>query len=152
MADLALRWRGGGAELFLEGNDLARDDGLETAILISLFTDRRTDDPATVPTGDSDLRGWWGDAVPVVEGDLIGSRLWLLARAKQTTTTLRRAEEYAREALDWLIQDRVAARIDVVAEWISVGAMRLTVIVHRPSGEEMEYRYNMTWQAQERRA
>lgn len=149
MADLALRWgRHGGAELFLEANDIATDAGLETAILISLFTDRRTDDPAAVPTGDGDLRGWWADSFPVVEGDLIGSRLWLLSREKRVESVPSRAEEYAREALDWLIEDRVADRVEVSAEWEGRDALILQVVVHQPEGPPAEYRYHYTWQAQ----
>ena len=37
--------------------------------------------------------------VTAVEGDKVGSRLWLLGRSKRTADTLSRLEEYAREAL-----------------------------------------------------
>lgn len=151
MADLALRWGVASADLALEAGDLARDDGLETAIAISLFTDRRAEDGDPLPDGEGDRRGWWGDAVPVIDGDRIGSRLWLLAREKQAATVLRRAEEYAREALAWLLEDRVADRIDVAAEMPRAGLLGLVVTVHRPQAEPVQYRFNHTWDAQARR-
>lgn len=152
MADLALRWGTSGADLALEANDLARDDGLETAILISLYTDRRTDDVESVPSGDGDRRGWWGDAVPVVAGDRIGSRLWLLSREKEVPTALRRAEEYAREALAWLLEDRVAERVEVTASVPGPHVLGLTIAVHRPGADRAdEFRFHSTWAAQEAR-
>jgi len=152
MADLALRWGSQSADLALEANDLARDDGLETALLISLYTDRRTDDAGKVPAGDGDARGWWGDAVPVVPGDRIGSRLWLLAREKEEAPALRRAEEYAREALAWLLEDRVAERVEVTASVPAPHVLGLTVVVQRPGADRAdEFRFHSTWAAQEAR-
>lgn len=152
MADLALNWGIGLADLAIEGGDLARDDGLETAILVSLFTDRRTDDPEAAPSGDGDRRGWWGDSFPVVAGDPIGSRLWLLAREKQVEEVLRRAEEYAREALQWLLDDRIAERITVSAEMPRREFLMLHVGVDRPRADRIDYRFDYTWAIQEGRA
>ena len=61
----------------LDRGDLATGDDLETAVLISLFTDARAlpDDEIDDP---SDPRGCWIDAF---EGRL-GSRLWELRRQK----------------------------------------------------------------------
>lgn len=52
--------------------DIACGNDLQTAILISLFTDRLAD--ASDETDDGNRRGWWGD----LEQDYrVGSRLWL---------------------------------------------------------------------------
>jgi phage gp46-like protein len=77
---------------------LTQDEGLETAVLLSLFSDRIARQDDVLPSGD-DRRGWWADAYAEIEGDAWGSRLWLLSREKQTASVLRRAEEYASEAL-----------------------------------------------------
>ncbi len=151
MSDLALSWQTDTADLRIERGDLALDEGLESAIAISLFTDRRADDGDVLPGAAADRRGWWGDAAPAVEGDRIGSRLWLLAREKQTEPTLRRAEQYAAEALQWLQDDRVAERVDVVASVPRQGLLGLLVTVHRPNADPVEYRFTQTWAAQDRR-
>lgn len=153
MADIGLFWDKdrGAADVAVAGGDLAGDDGLETAIMLSLFTDRQAEAGDVLPDGEDDRRGWWADAVPVVEGDKWGSRLWLLARSKQTAETLDRAQEYAREALAWLLTDKVAARVDVLAGAVANGVLGLSVDLYRPKGDVVRYRFNYTWASQEAR-
>lgn len=146
------------ADLAQDGAALAADDGLETAVVLSLFTDRRAEADDELPAGATDRRGWWGDAIPpvvdgaAVDGDRIGSRLWLLSREKQTAETLNRARGYAAEALAWLVADGIAERVDVAAEWVRTGVLGLAVTIARPAGEEVELRYATAWQAMEERA
>ena len=70
MADAAMIMTENGGEVMLAGFDLARDDGLATAVIISLFTDRRATSeqiPAEMP--QDDLRGGG-----VGDGDHSGER------------------------------------------------------------------------------
>lgn len=92
------------------------ETALIRAVVISLFTWRRAalDDPI-----DDDARhGWWGDSYPTVANDRIGSRLWLLRRVKLTATTQRDAEFYAREALQWLLDDGQVLDVEVLTELV----------------------------------
>ncbi|MBI3453376.1 MAG: phage GP46 family protein [Rhodospirillales bacterium] len=116
---------------------------LETAIIVSLFTDRWARDDDRLPSDDGDRRGWWGDSG--TEAGQIGSRLWLLSREKQTEATRQRAEEYAREALSWLVSDKVARRVEVRGEWIAAGVLGLTVVVYRRDGDRYERRFDAAW-------
>ena len=135
-------------DLSLDGPDLATDTGLETAVLISLFTDRRAEADDALPGGaDSDRRGWWGDALPMIEGHRIGSRLWLLGREKVTTETLRRAEEYGREALAWLLDLGIASRIETLAE-AQESRLALRITIHRPQGDALSWAYDNLWEGQ----
>lgn len=148
MSDLALTWESPfSADLSIEVNDLARDEGLETAVMLSLFTDRRAEDGDVLPVGD-DRRGWWADELADVEGDRIGSRLWLLERERQRPDVLRRAETYAREALQWLVDDLVAERIEVTASIPREGWLAFTVDIFRPQADPARYRFNQAWAAQ----
>lgn len=152
MSDLALRWNSTDltADIAVEANDVARDEGLETAVLLSLFLDRRAEERDPLPDEQTDWRGWWADALPVVDGDRIGSRLWLLARAKQTTETLSRAQEYAAEALAWLTEDLVAEKVEVSASYPRGGMLGLTVSIYRPGQTNpIRYRYDAIWAAME---
>lgn len=88
--------------------DLYTDNTLNTAIVISLFTDRY--DPET-KTG-----GYWGDEA-TENTVLMGSRLWKLQRAKVTTEALRSAEDYADEALQWMLDDKLIISLETVASW-----------------------------------
>lgn len=138
MTDIALIWNGvAGADIAVAGGDLVTDDGLRTAIYISLFTDRVANDDDPLPAG-ADRRGWWGDALAATPGDRIGSRLWLLRREKQLVSVLRRAETYAAEALAWLLEDRIAATVDVVATNPASGVLALAVTITRPTGPGRE--------------
>ena len=140
MTDARLVWDDviGAADLSLAGADFESDDGLETAVILSLFTDRRI--PAgDLPGGETDRRGWWGDAL-TDEGDL-GSRLWLVAREKTTATVLARAEHYAREALAWLVEDGLASSVDVAASRPDTAHLRVDVTIDRRDAVSEEYQF-----------
>lgn len=144
MSDIRTLWRDLGGEWSITGPSLANDDGLETAVVLSLFTDRLAEegDTSVEPTG---RRGWWGDAYPEVEGDLIGSRLWLLAREKQLPAVLARAELYAREALQWLVDDGVASAVAVLAEVSKPGVLGLAIDITRSGQPVLRYRFESFW-------
>lgn len=116
---------------------VAREDGLRTAILLSLFLDARAsaEDPLPDPL-NRDRRGWVGDALAPRAGDRIGSRLWLLAREKQNEATRLRAEIYAREALAWMTEEGLARSVSVTAAWVSQGQLGLRVQVAELSFDE----------------
>ncbi len=150
--DIALDWNGQllAGDIALDGAELATDAGLKTAIVVSLFSDARAGADDEIPAGETDPRGWWGDLLAPRDGDRTGSRLWLLARGKLTTETARRAEEYAREALQWLIDDKIAAAVDVSAEWAPPpprGRLCLDIAVHRSPGDTVKHRFNGVWGA-----
>jgi phage gp46-like protein len=133
--------------------DLELDDGLETAVLVSLFTDRRAKVDDTLPDlNNLDRRGWWGDlGSPEVEGDQIGSRLWLLGREKTQESVLVRARKYAEEALRWMTEDGVAKSIKVESERQGTPGtdwLVLKVQIYRPDGTVTAFKYEMQWEAQ----
>lgn len=147
LADLALTWSNatGDADLSLIDLDLASDRGLMTAMVLSLFTDRRAEPDDQPPSGDStDRRGWWADQFAEVEGDRIGSRLWLLDRSVLSNETAKRAEEYVREAWAWMIEDRVVASIDVTIE-DTESTLVIAGAVHRPGRDPVSFRFAHTW-------
>jgi len=146
-----LSWGATGADVTVLNADLVTDDGLQTAVVISLFTDRRVT-AEELPDGETDLRGFWGDVSPPVAGDKLGSKLWLLAREKATTDVLARAREYAEESLAWLVEDQVASSVTVTTEYLRPGLMAMAIIINRPSGETVNYRYDYNWQQQLARA
>lgn len=103
-------------QLFLNGAQVSADmtDSLSRAVVISLFTWQRASQSDEV---DNDQRmGWWGDTFAENKGDKIGSKLWLLLRQKVTDETLNRAQEYAYDALKWLIDDGICSDITVDVE------------------------------------
>lgn len=149
MGDIALIWTGNNVgDIATTDFDLVTDTGLETAVIVSLFSDRRAPADVELPPGEASRRGWWGDVSPPAPGDEIGSHLWLLFREKQLPQVLARAEEYARAALQWMIDDKIARRIDVAAENTRFQQIDLQITIYRPTGEEAKFRYTYAWQSQ----
>jgi phage gp46-like protein len=136
-------------DLKLENGDLVLDDTLETAVSISLFTDRRVTDEE-LPKGQKDKMGWWGDMFPEVDQDKIGSRLWLLRRAKRTTATLRLFEDYCKEALQWLVEDGVASAVKVTAVYDESFYLVGTIVIEKPLGRSS--RFALVWDKQQLKA
>lgn len=148
LGDVALTWSNtlGSADLSILDLDVASERGLVTAMLLSLFLDRRAETDDKPPSGDPrDRRGWWADQFAAVLGDRIGSRLWLLDRSKNTNETKLRAKEYAREALAWMLEDRVVSAITVVVETVAPVLM-LSVEVARPGRDAVTYRFGHAWE------
>ena len=94
------------------------DVALARAVLVALNTDRLAlpDDPLPDPNSDN-RRGWWGDldAQAIWAGWPIGTRLWLLQRAKITGadaaqgSTLVRAEQYIAEAIQPFVDAKICS-------------------------------------------
>lgn len=148
MSDLALKYIDGVIDLDFGDDGAVIDDGLRTAVIISLFCDRRADDSDILPDGGSDRRGWWGDVYPDVDGDRIGSRLWMNDREKQMASVLRRDETYAKEALAWMIDDGVASAVSVVAENKAPGVRAIRVSITRPNGDVVDFKFDGYWEAE----
>lgn len=154
MSDIALIWdpvQFAGDVAFTD-SDFVTDDGMETAVLQSLFCDRPANPGDVLPNGTIAIGGeggWWADSVPVVEGDHWGSRLWLLKRSKQTNDVLSRAQDYATEALQWFVDDGVAASVSAVATFFPQGSgYTLAITITRPDGTTATFRFNQTWAAE----
>lgn len=149
LGDLALTWdvAQANADLSMLDDDLTSDRGLVTAALLSLFLDRRAERDDVPPSGDpQDRRGWWADEFLPVEGDRIGSRMWMLDRSVLTGETVRRAEEYIREALAWMIEDRVVAAVGVLIETTRDGLF-YAVTFQRPARDDVTFRFSSVWDA-----
>lgn len=125
--------------------DLAGENPLVRAVLISLFTWRRANDDDVLPTPDSSRMGWWGDGLATVKQDKIGSRLWLLSREKLIPQTFERAQEYAREALTWLIADGLADQVTVSASRFGLSGLRLDVTITRAGQALLTLSFNDVW-------
>lgn len=147
MTDVALVWNPGafGADIALDGAIIRMDGGLRTAVIISLFTDARAAPDDVLPVAGGDRRGWWGDAYPTVEGDMIGSKLWLLSRSKQTTAVVDDCQRYAAEALKWLVDAGVASKVDVVASVPRMGWLSLAVSIFRGEGPTRDH-FDFVWE------
>ena len=98
-------------------------DKMVSAIVLSLFCDARgKNDRGTIE------RGWWAEGL--IETDFrFGSLFWLLRRSKNMAETLRNAEDYANNALRWMMKDGVATTITATASAPHTEMLLLQIII-----------------------
>lgn len=119
-------------DLKTTGEDIEEENGLETAIIISLYTDRRVENK----------NGFWGDSLG--DGEW-GSKIWTLRRETLNPKIQKKLEEYAKDSLKWLIDDKVAKSITVSSEIINPMSIHLLIKIIRPNGSVLGYRFNNIW-------
>tara|TARA_Y100000310_G_scaffold243676_1_gene248259 strand:- start:28101 stop:28553 length:453 start_codon:yes stop_codon:yes gene_type:complete len=146
MNDIGIFYENSCFDLKIQNGDLAFDNGLETAVTISIFSDKRVTEDE-LPDLMTSKRGWWGDMFPVEPNDQLGSRLWTMERDKILTNTLRRSEELIRESLQWMLEDGVARSISVTSSFNENKILISEIFIERPN--EDQTRFQINWEAQE---
>ena len=143
--DLKVETTNGEYDLIEQDGDLLEEFGLHTAVLDSVLSDRRAEPTDDIPDGTTDRRGFWGDSIAEVEGDRWGSRRWLLERSKATDDVLGDEEDYAQEALKWMVEDGIATSVETSAAWIAPEVLCLSIIIHLVEGGvfEMQIEYEI---------
>ncbi len=136
-------------DLKIENGDYVADDGLENAVLISLFTDRFVP-AAELPPGIEDNAGWWADRIDPESTDRIGSRIWVFNRiGKINPETRNGLVDATKEALQWMIDAGIAERIRVVGTVVTGERIDLPIKIFRPRDEDRSF--NFLWDGQELR-
>lgn len=158
MADIRTVWDSDtqGGDWVIVGGAFDSSSDLETAVLLSLFTWARASEDDELPYKGADRKGWWGN----LDGEALhgmrelGSKLWLLARRTQTEETRQDAIRYAAEALKWMKDMALVARIDVDAQWVALGQkaanksgfLGLLIKLYDADGDEVfDRRYAWAW-------
>lgn len=134
-------------DFVIEKGDLKADNGLETAALISLFSDKRVT-LEELPPGETDRRGWWADLISNPIDDKIGSKLWTLERlGKVSASTAIDMEAILTDAFNWMLEDGLSAQIVVDAERNGPDEIRGSVNIFRPSGDNIPLKF--IWDGQQ---
>src|SRR5699024_9381802 len=137
MKDAAIIWIDGGGDITVDGEDLLIDESLTNNVIISLFTDRAVPDDELET--DQENAGWWGDSY---SDEPWGSKLWLIARSKSLQTVADDVEDYAYQALEWMIDEGLVDSIVVNATRESTAnsnvkdALHLNVELAQSRGEK----------------
>lgn len=150
MAGLRLKWFPDRQEcdLVLTNGVLDLTHELETFVNACLFTDRRAEPGDRLPPGDTDPRGWWGDAYSPVRGDKIGSKLWLRVPGRSYETLPRVVENDIAEALQCLVDDGIVSSVDVSARFPAASRRRIDAVItlRRDGQRPIELKYDAIWQ------
>jgi phage gp46-like protein len=141
MTDIALAWNPSTqtADWQIINGDISVGQDLQSAVIISLFTDAR----APQSYAGTNLRGSWIDSYSPTPW---GSRLWTLARAaiSDRQALLNAAQDYCNEALAWMITDGVAASVSAAASWISSSMINLQIVITMPMVAQ-PFVFNFSW-------
>lgn len=142
MGDIRLIWNPatGTADINMIGPSLELGNDLETAVLISLWTDQTADPGDILPVNTNhDPRGWWADAYTAP--DQIGSKLWQIFNRIRNQQTLNDAQDFAVKCLQWMIDDGVAASISVAPSFYGSAGVALRIAITEPSGAVTQFSY-----------
>lgn len=129
------------------GHNLDTDGGLSSIVTIYLFTNARARDTDKIDSVQ-DPGGWWGSQFLDTSGAELGSRLWLVSRGKLTQASLLQCASFAKEALQPLIDNGVAATVTTSAERMQ-GQMNiglLSIAIQRP--KKTAPRFDGVWKVQ----
>jgi phage gp46-like protein len=139
----------------LSDGTLDDTQALASAVIVALGTDRLAEPDDILPDPDStDRAGWWGDldAAELFDGWPIGTRLWLLKRAKivgpedPEGATVARVEQYISEAIQPFVDLKIASAFDVEATRVGVERVDALVVIYRGPKTPIELRFQMLWQ------
>jgi|ERR1035437_9480877 phage gp46-like protein len=127
---------------------------LASAITVALNTDATADVSDVLPDPrSSDRRGWWGDldAQAIWNGWPIGSKLWLLARAKivdsgarEGATTVR-VKNYIMAALQPFIDNKICSQISVAVTLNNIRQITAQIIIYRGPKTAIQLNYEPLW-------
>ena len=101
-------------DMTFTNGDLTSTANLDTAVLMSLYTDYRASN-SEVPQIQR-RRGWWGNVVSNYPDYQIGSKIWLLYQARLNQDTLNLVKTYIYNCLSWMIDDGYITGINILVE------------------------------------
>jgi phage gp46-like protein len=137
MGDIRIVWdpSTGTGDLNMLGAGLELGHDLETASLISMFTDAQVD-PGDI-VFDADPHGCWIDtyaaledpALTAIPDDRIGSKLYQVFNMPRTQATLNWLRDQIIKCHGWMIIDGVASAVDAAAFFTSPGGVGATVAI-----------------------
>ena len=114
----------GSVDFDIEDGDLKHEDGFDTAIWISLFTDARaTESQVLIP---EHRRGWLADILSINNRKL-GGYLWLIDQSRLVQKTLNEAIDYARKSLEWMLEDDICEQINVTGSLVPKLGIQLNI-------------------------
>lgn len=154
MSDIKLTWDvdvlEAIAQFLVADNDVEMDAGLQTLVIVSLFTDARADVDDQLPDSNGGRRGWWADATSDKTGDSVGSKLWLHERDKLNDQLLLDIQKRAQDALKWMEDEGLAKSIVVNTERLTLDSgdysVALSVEITKPDGKKLPYKFEGLWE------
>lgn len=122
-------------DIQIDGSDFQADEGLQTALEVSLLTDARS---ANVADRGS-RRGYAGDVFLAPLGRSLGSTLWEYDQARLTPRTINGIRAAANNALAYLAQDNIARSVTATVSNPASGLLRVDIDILTNEGDIQQY-------------
>lgn len=132
--DPAIKITADGATMKFINGQPVMDQGLENAVLISLFT----------------KKGWWGNTLIKDENKKIGSDF----EQVRTIIDVQTINDYliaAQQATDWMKTVGLASTIDIVVTNPSIDVIKMQMTIHSPGQDVQEFLFfknSLNWISQ----
>ena len=129
-------------DLYEENGDFASTNGLDTAVVICLFTDKRTD---SGNIEESFRRGGFsGNILDKDTGFELGSELWVLKQSRADSNLLNKCSDYAYNCLTWMNNQGITDRIETPTEYSydsnnRVTGIKINVILYKENNTVAKY-------------
>lgn len=122
-----------------QDGDLGNGDFLDTAILYSIYGERRASE-SEVPIS-SNRRGWIGNEGKDFEN---GSKVWLFEQARRTQSNLNELAGALQDALEWMVDDGLLERV-TARTFIEGGLTKAEIVLYR-FNSKVEHIYYTLWE------
>jgi phage gp46-like protein len=122
--DLKLYETGVGPDIIIQNGLVTRDEGLENAVYISIFSP-----------------DWWGNDISE-DSEKTKSKLEELMSGNLTTQNILDIEEEIKSVLQWMIDDNIVKSIAVSTEVPAVGYLYILIELSEP---EFSIKYGINW-------
>lgn len=123
---------------------LVDDDGLETVVTTSLFTDALAT-PDELAKYKLTQRGYWFDAYDTDPTQNTGSKLWLLEGQTINAQSLTFAKTCCDDALAWMVTEGAASKVENTITRLGDDAIAGETVIYQPTDPRSPYR--TTWEA-----
>lgn len=123
-----------------DDGDIKTDDSFDSAIVVSLFADRRALASQVLPP--ELRRGWIGDEF--TPGFQIGSHLWLFDQSRHTQNVANDMGDAAQLAVDWFVKEELLESVRALGIRLDNG-IELRIRFVRPNGK-VENRFFTFWE------
>ncbi len=111
---------------FDEHGDFLKTEGLDTALLMTVFERRRADQSEIAQP--EQRGGWLGNDLLAIADFEIGSKNWLLYQAAATQATLNFAKAWNLEAAQWFVDDAIVDNVEVQSFYDKISDLNIAII------------------------
>ena len=130
--EIKLEMENGAFDIVIENGDFANEDGFETNIWVSLFTDARADESQVIVP--ENRRGWLGNLATEVPERQLGGYLWLAEQRRLNQDTLNEVIDYIRKSIEWMVTDELCLKIEVSGSIIPRTGIEANVVITAKDG------------------